>query len=180
MTTVRRLAAMGVAAAGLEAVLSAADPVDPTRRRLIVHLAPSGVPSTAHVLVVLAGLALLVLAPKVWRGARTAASLAVAGLVLLAVLNLLKGLEYEEAALELGLALLLLVGLRAFPMGSRNRPRAMLVWSGVAAWALAYGAVLFGPLASNHRRTIRRELHHAIKQALSASLGRAHLTGAWV
>ena len=147
---------------------------------LIVQLAPGGVPSTAHVLVFLAGLALLVLAPKVWRGARTAASLAIAGLVLLAALNLLKGLEYEEAALELALAALLLAGRRAFPMGSRNRPRATLVCIGVAAWAVAYATVLFGPLASDHRRTIRRALHHAIKQALRASLGQSHLSGGWV
>jgi lysyl-tRNA synthetase class 2 len=47
---------------------------------------------------------------RLWRGTRTAVSLAIAGLVLLAALNLFKGLAYEEAVPELCLAVLLVAG----------------------------------------------------------------------
>jgi lysyl-tRNA synthetase class 2 len=178
--TVRQLAALGVAAAGFEGVLSVAAPDDPSRRRLIRHIAPAGVPTLAHLLVVLVGLTLLALAPRLWRGTRTAASLAIVALAGLAVLNLIRGLDYEEATLELGLAALLVAGRRAFPLGSRNRPRPLLVCAGVGAWTLAYCAVLVGPLASDRHHAIRRALHHAISQVVRVSLGETRLSGLWV
>ena len=51
---------------------------------------------------VVVGLALLVLTPGLWRGTRTAVSLAIAGLAALAAMSLLKS-HYEEAAVQLGL-----------------------------------------------------------------------------
>jgi lysylphosphatidylglycerol synthetase-like protein (DUF2156 family) len=121
--TVRRSAALGVAAVATEAVLSAASPADPRRLRLIADFTPQGLRSLAPVLVVLVAVALVVLTPRLWRGARTAASLAIAGLLLLVLLNLLKGVEYAAAVPELCLAVLLVAARAAFPLGCSNRPR---------------------------------------------------------
>ena len=178
--SVRKSAALGVAAAGVEAVFSAASPDEPSRHRLISHLAPPALPSAAHLLALLVGLALIVLAPRVSRGTRTAVSLATSALVILAVLNLVKGLDYEESALELCLALVLVVGRPAFPLGSRNRPRLALASAAVGTWALAYCALLVKPLATDHGHTIKRALHHTIGQALHASLGSPRLSPIWV
>jgi lysyl-tRNA synthetase, class II len=176
MLTVRQLAAVGVTAVGLEAVLSAAAPDDPNRRQLVAHVAPAGLPSLAHVLALLVGGGLVALAPKLWRGTRTAASLAIAALLLLATLDLAKGLAYDEAALEVSLASLIAVALRAFPLGSRNRPRALFVFAAVGTWALAYLGVLIGPAATDHVGVIRRVLRHTSARAL----GPAHLSDEWI
>lgn len=66
----RQAAAVGVAVSGIEAVLSAATPDDPRRARVIARLAPPVLPSVAHLLALLAGLALVVLAPKLWQDSR--------------------------------------------------------------------------------------------------------------
>ena len=174
--TMRQWAALGVAAVGIEAVISAAGLDGAPRRRLIGRLEPSALPSAAHVLAIVVGLALLVLAPKLARGHRTAVPLAIGALGFLAVLSIVKGLEYDEAALALSLALVLTVARRAFPLGSRNRPRPALVLAATGAWALACCAVLAGPLASDRGRTIRRVLHHVLR----VSFGPARLSGAWV
>jgi lysyl-tRNA synthetase, class II len=155
----------------IEAVLSAATPDDPSRRRLIGRLAPPVLPSLAQLLAVIAGLGLLVLTPKLWRGTRTAVPLAIAGLGALAVLNMVKGLDYEDAALELCLAALLALGRGAFPLGCRNRPRLTVVCTAVGAWALTYCAVLVGPAASDRGHTIRQALH--------TTLGHPRSTGTW-
>jgi lysyl-tRNA synthetase class 2 len=178
--SVRQSAALGVAAVGIEAVLSAAAPSDPVRGRLIARLEPAALPSAAHVLAVLVGLALLVLAPKLSRGHRTAVPLAIAALGSLAVLSIVKGLDYEDAALALSLALVLVVARRAFPLGSRNRPSAVLVFAAIGTWALACSAVLAGPLASDRGRSIRGAVHHAIGHMLHFSLGPPRLSGAWI
>ena len=156
-------------------MLSVAVPEDPYRRRLIAHLTPT-LPSVAHVLAVGVGLVLLVLAPKVWRGTRKAVTLSIIALVVLAALNVIKGLEYEDAAAELALAALLVAGRRAFPLGSSSRPRPALLMAGIGAWLLAYCAIVFGPLSRERGHLI----HHAIRQALRVSLGHTHLGAGWI
>jgi lysyl-tRNA synthetase class 2 len=169
--TFRQSAAVGVAAVGIEAVLSAATPNYARGQRVLAALAPPALPSLAHLLALLAGLALVMLVPKLWHGTRTAVSLAIAGLGLLAVLNLVKGLDYDESLLDLSLAALMALGRGAFPLGCRNRPRLTVVCGALGAWALSYCAVLMGSLASDRG--------HTIKQALHASLGQPRLSGAW-
>jgi lysyl-tRNA synthetase, class II len=177
--TLRQSAALGVAGVGLITVLSVAVPEDPYRRRLIAHLTPA-LPSVAHVLAVGVGLVLLALAPNLWRGTRKAVVLSIVALVVLAVLALIKGLEYEDAAAELALAALLFAGRRAFPLGSSSRPRPALLMAGIGAWLLAYCAILFGPLSRQRGHLIRHAIHHAIRQALHVSLGPAHLGAGWI
>jgi lysyl-tRNA synthetase, class II len=170
--TFRQSAALGVAAVGIEAVLSAATPNDPRGQRIIGRIAPPALPSVAHLLALLAGLALLLLVPKLWRGTRTAVPVAIAGLGILAILNIVKGLDFDEAALDVSLAMLLALGRGAFPLGCRNRPHLAAVSAAVGAWAVTYCAVLVRPLVSDHG--------HTIKQALRASLGRRGLSDAWL
>jgi lysyl-tRNA synthetase class 2 len=177
---VRQAAGLGVAAVGVEAVLSAIGPDDPARRRLIGRFEPAGLPSTAHVLAVLVGLALLVLAPQLWRGTRAAVPLAIVALCCTAVLGIAKGLDYEEAVVELSLAVLLILGRRQFPVGSRNRLRPVIALAATGTWVLAYSTLLAAPLASDRGRTIRTALHHAIGHVLHVSLAPARPTQAWV
>ncbi len=169
--TFRQVAALGVAALALEGMLSAATPNTPGHERLIHRLAPSGLPSTAHLLALIAGLWLLVLVPKLWRGTKTAVPLAISGLLALSLLNVVKGLDFDEAALDLGVASLLALGHRAFPLGCRGRPDLAAVLAALAAWALTYCAMLVGPLTSDHGRTLGRALHD--------SIGRPHLNPSW-
>ncbi|PZS06813.1 MAG: hypothetical protein DLM64_15795 [Solirubrobacterales bacterium] len=169
--TFRQSAAVGVAAVGIEAVLSAATPNYASGERVLAKLAPPALPSLAHLLALLAGLALVMLVPKLWHGTRTAVSLTIAGLGILAVLNLVKGFDYDESILDLSLAALLALGRRAFPLGCRNRPRLAVVGCAIVAWALSYCAVLIGSLASDRGHTLEHALH--------ASLGHPRLTGTW-
>lgn len=178
--SVRHSVSLGVAAVGIEAVLSAIGPGDPARRRLVERFEPAVLPSAAHVLAVLVGLALLVLAPRLWRGTRAAVALAIAALGLLAVLDIVKGLAYAHAAVAVGLAVALACGRRAFSLGSRNRPRPAIVLAATGSWVLAWCAVLAGPLFSARGQTIRRALHHAIGHVLHASVGPARPAGAWI
>lgn len=180
IVSVRHSAALGVAAVGIEAVLSAITPDDPSRHRLVRHIAPPALPSAAHLLALLVGLALVVLTPKLWRGTRAAVSLAISALLVLAVLNIVKGLDYEESALELCLALVLALGRRAFLLGSRNRPRLALASAAVGMWALSYCALLIKPLAIDRGHTIKGALHRTIGQALHASLGAPRLSHTWI
>ena len=178
--SVRHSVSLGVAAVGIEAVLSAIGSGDPARRRLVERFEPAVLPSAAHVLAVLVGLALLVLAPRLWRGTRAAVALAIVALGLLAVLDIVKGLAYAHAAVAVGLAVALACGRRAFSLGSRNRPRPAIVLAATGSWVLAWCAVLAGPLFSARGQTIRRALHDAIGHVLHASVGPARPAGAWI
>jgi lysyl-tRNA synthetase class 2 len=173
--TFRQLLSLGVATAGVEAALSAATPNLPGRQLIIGRIAPPAVPSFAHLLALIGGFALLALTPKLWRGTRTAASLAIAGLVTLAVLNLVKGLDYDESLLDLGLAALIVAGRRAFQLGCRKRPQLAVVCGALLAWALVYSAKLVGPLVSDRGHTINQALHHT----LHVSLQPTPLSASW-
>ena len=113
------------------------------------------------------GLALLALTPRLWRGTRMAASLAVVGMLALAAINLARA-DFDEAVIECCLAGLLWGGRAAFPLGCRNRPRLAVVVAALAAWALAYCAMIVAPLAGPSHTL--RSLHHGpVTHVLRAS-----------
>ena len=178
--TVRQLAAFAVLTVGIAAVIEAVDPADHARRRLLAQLAPAGPPALGHVLGLLAGLSLVVLAPKVLRGTRAALPLAIVALAALSALHIMRALGFAAAALALGLAFALAFGRRAFALGSRNRPRRALVFAASGSWALAYLAVLADPLVSVHGHDIRLAVHHAIGHVLHVSLARPTVSGTWL
>src|ERR1700712_2585671 len=95
-----RLAGCLTALAGLLNVASALTPNFAERARLLLHIEDSELVPLAHALALSAGVALLVLAVYLGRRRRRALQLAVAVLVFAGALNLVKGLDVEEAALS--------------------------------------------------------------------------------
>jgi lysyl-tRNA synthetase, class II len=168
---------VAVAVLAVEAVLSAVAARDPHHPTLLGRLAPSELPSQAHVLSVLVGLALLATTPGLWRGTRTAVSLASGGLAALATLNLLKG-QYGEAAVESVLLVLLVASRGSFRLGCRNRPRLAIVCAAVGAWGLTYCALRVAPLTHGHAGLIHA-MHHSVAHALRWAGRSPRLTSLW-
>lgn len=164
----RQLSAVAVAALALEGILSGLARGTPHRQLLLGGQIPAGFPrGETHVLTVVLGLGLLALTPRLWRGTRMAASLAVIGLLALAAVKLSRS-DYDEAVIECGLAGLLWIGRAAFPLGCRNRPRLAVVVAALAAWALAYCAMIVAPLAGPGHAL--QSLHHGpVTHALRTS-----------
>jgi lysyl-tRNA synthetase class 2 len=84
------------------------------RMQLLLELVPREVPVAAHALALSAGVSLTILGVYLMRRRRRAWALTVAILVLAGALNLLKGLDGEEALACWGLAALLVWGRGAF------------------------------------------------------------------
>jgi lysyl-tRNA synthetase class 2 len=99
---------------GLVNVGSALTPELDDRVKLARHLEPGGFVPVAHALALPAGLSLLVMAVYLGRRRRRAQQLAVVTLIAIGALNLLKGLDVEEALFGWGLAALLVWGRGAF------------------------------------------------------------------
>jgi lysyl-tRNA synthetase, class II len=99
---------------GLLNVASALTPNLAERARLLLHIEGSEFVPLAHALALSAGVALLVLAVYLGRRRRRALQLAVAVLLAAGALNLIKGLDVEEAALNWALAAFLVWGRRSF------------------------------------------------------------------
>jgi lysyl-tRNA synthetase class 2 len=132
-------------------------------------LTPPDLPSEAHLLSIVVGLSLLAVVPRLWRGTRTAASLAIGGLVTLTALSVLRG-HYEQASLEVALAVMLVAARSSFPLGCRNRPRLAVVLAALGAWGLAYCALRVAPLVPAHpAHEIERALRHSVAHALRFS-----------
>ena len=96
-----------VAVAGILDIASATTPELSGRINLIEAVTPNVVPGLASALIVPTGLALIVLARGLRRHRRRAWQLTVALVLVAAALHLLKGLDYEEAAVSIALALAL-------------------------------------------------------------------------
>ena len=102
------------AAMGLVNVASALTPGVHSRMHLLLQLVPREVPVAAHALALSAGILLTILGVYLMRRRRRAWALAVAILALAGALNLLKGLDVEEALASWALAALLIWGRDAF------------------------------------------------------------------
>jgi lysyl-tRNA synthetase class 2 len=101
----------------LVGLLNAASALTPNlawRARLLLHVEDAEFVPLAHALALSAGVALLVLALYLGRRRRRALLFAVGILLVAGVLNLVKGLDVEEAALNWALAAFLLWGRDAF------------------------------------------------------------------
>jgi len=153
-SAIRPLAALASTVVAIESLLSASTPNDPGRRHLIETLTPSGVPALAHLLALAASLVLLGLVPGLGRGTRRAWTLSLTLLVAIGGLNLIKGLDFEETALDLALVTLLCLGRRAFALGSVARPRLVLAIGAVTVWASVYVVLLVDDLLRDRARTV--------------------------
>jgi lysyl-tRNA synthetase class 2 len=120
LRTVRRadplpnLAAAGATLAGLVNLASAVSPSIAWRSHVLLQIAPLQALRVSHAAAVPASLLLLATAPYLWRRRRGALRLAVLLLLVLAGLDLLKGLDAEPALGSLGLGVLLWTGRGSF------------------------------------------------------------------
>jgi lysyl-tRNA synthetase, class II len=127
-----------VAAAGILDIASAATPELTERLRMIEAIAPDAVPGLASALIVPTGLALIVLARGLRRRRRRAWQLTVALVLVAAVLHILKGLDYEEATVSIGLALALVARRHDFNRGGDPATRTQ-----VGLRAMVYALAIF-------------------------------------
>jgi lysyl-tRNA synthetase, class II len=171
-----------VAAAGILDVASAVTPELAERMKLVEHVAPNFVPGLASALIVPTGLALIVLARGLKRRRRRAWQLTVALVLAAAVLHLLKGLDYEEAAVSTALALALVARRHDFDGSGDPATRAE-----IAVRALLYTLAIFvygaaalwiNRIAADRPYTIEFALRETA-QALAGlhPRGSAHLSG---
>ena len=179
--TVRQSASIAVAVLAIDAVLFGVASDDPRRPALLGGLLPPDLPSEAQVLSVIVGLALLGVAPQLWRGTKTAVPLAAAGLLTLALSSVLHG-HWDAAALQISLAALLTLGRRSFPIGCRKRPQLAVVCAAVAAWGLAYLTLRLAPLVPSHAgHFLARELHRSvIVHSVRSSIAEGRMSGVWL
>jgi len=109
-----KLAALAALLAGLVNLASAVTPNIQWRDHLLLQVAPFEALRVSHAVAVPASLLLFVTAPYLWRRRLGALRLALVLLVGLGVLDLLKGLDVEEAVASFAAALLLWLGRSAF------------------------------------------------------------------
>jgi lysyl-tRNA synthetase class 2 len=109
-----RIAALAAVLAGLVNLASAVTPNIQWRDHLLLQIAPLEALRVSHAVAVPASLLLLVTAPYLWRRRQDALRLALVSLLALGVLNLLKGLDLEEALASFAAAGLLWLGRSSF------------------------------------------------------------------
>ncbi|MGN6557857.1 MAG: hypothetical protein ACTHLH_07570, partial [Solirubrobacterales bacterium] len=126
---------------GLVNVGSALTPGLHSRMHLLLELVPREVPVAAHALALSAGVSLIILGIYLMRRRRRAWASAVAVLAVAGALNLLKGLDVEEALACWGVAALLIWGRGAFTVLHED--------SGWRTPLLRSAAVLGGVLAAS-------------------------------
>ncbi len=159
------LPAFFVALMGVVNLVSAATPGLAPRVQIIREL-PFHVGRGSHLATTLAGFALLLLAQGLWRRKRASWGLSIGVLLLSVFTHLLKGLDWEEATLALGLAMWLWAARRQF----FARSDAPSIKRGLATLALAfvftllYGAIGFYFLDSYFR------VHYNVQAALAQTV----------
>jgi lysyl-tRNA synthetase, class II len=168
----RPVAALATAAFALLTVASSLTADEAWRERALESIVPDRALTVAHVLGVIGGLVLLVLAHGLWRGRRRAGPVAVATLCLLAAVHAAKGLDYEEAATGLVIAAAIAAALRG--RGPRLLTAGLAL---LAALAAAFATSLTALLASGHDAGLR----HALWRAVSALAGGpTFISGDWL
>ncbi len=140
-----KAAALLTAGMGLVNLLAAVTPTQSDRLRLLETYSPLQVSRPGHLASALAGFALLLLASALWRRKRVAWLLTLLVLLISTIVHLLKGLDYEEAGLAAGLALVLLLWRPLFH--ARSDPpsirQAFVTLLAALAFTLAYGSLGF-------------------------------------
>jgi lysyl-tRNA synthetase class 2 len=175
----RRPAAAAVALLALESVIYALAGPELSPRSLPGGLVSPDVPAGTRVAVLVLGLALLVLTPRVWRGTRTALALTLVALLALAVLNA-EDARYVAAGVQGAVALTLALARSAFRLGCSNRPRPRIVVAALGAWTLAVAALVCAPLlGSTTGHVLARVLHHPVGHALHLAAGVQRLAPGW-
>ncbi|HWD64343.1 MAG TPA: phosphatidylglycerol lysyltransferase domain-containing protein [Solirubrobacteraceae bacterium] len=144
---VPRLGALVTALVGMVNIASALTPNIRWRGHLLLNFEAVETMRVFHALALPAGAALLLIAPYLLKRRRRALRAAIALMVVLGVVNLLKGLDWEEASLSCVSAAMLYWGRGAFPVVHEPITLRSAVWRapllgaaglavvGLAAWA---------------------------------------------
>jgi phosphatidylglycerol lysyltransferase len=130
---------------GIINLTSAVQPALQSRLAMIEAVIPLEVRHGSRMTSALAGFALLLLAGSLWRRKRTAWVITVLLLVVSILTHLLKGLDFEEACLALGLLVVLVLFRHSFHASS-DRPslrQGLLVLAIAFGFTLVYGAAGF-------------------------------------
>ncbi len=158
--------ALLVAVMGGINVLSAVTPSLPGRVESLRRFFPLVVRHGSHLATALAGFALLLIANGLWRRKRLAWGLAIATLLASAVTHMIKGLDYEEAALALILVIPLLASRSLF----HARSDLPSVWRGLATLLAAFGFTLLYGTAGfyllDHHFKVAYALGPAMRQTI--------------
>lgn len=153
-----QVAALTAGLAGLVNLASAVTPNIAWRNHLLLHVEPFEALKLSHAAAIPASMLLLVTAPYLWRRRQGALRLALALLLGLTALDLLKGLDVEAAAGSVGAAVVLWLGRHSFcvrhdPDTLRAALRrvpllasASLLLCGLAMWIAAPESAGFGTI----------------------------------
>lgn len=165
----RRTAAWTTFLAALLTLISALTSAEPRRADLLSLVEPEALQSLSHVLAAAIGLCLIALSRSIAAGTRRAVDVAIPLLVVAALLHLLKGLDYEESAITIVVALLLVAGRRSCTRGAISRPGlvagAVAVATVASAYAISIAAMVLG--GSDHE--LRSALGVGVSGAASGS-----------
>ena len=165
---------LATAFAGAVNVASALTPELPVRVRQLLAVAHAADLQLAHALALPAGLALLGVAWPLARRRQRALGLALVLLVAAGLLNVLKGLDVEEAVLSWGLAYLLWRSRSAFWVRhERARLGTVVLRCALIAGGTVGTAVLAVAIAADHARGA---LDGGVLGTAIAGLGLAHVT----
>jgi lysyl-tRNA synthetase, class II len=178
------LAGWLTAVAGLLNVASALTPNLAERARVLLHVEDADFVPLAHALALSAGVALLVLAVYLGRRRRRALQLAVVVLFVAGALNLVKGLDVEEATIDWALAAFLLWGRGAFCV-RHDLPLRHTLRAAPLLGSLAFVAAMTAVYAASGSVTPRFDFATATREALDLLLltgGPLHFHGhfGWV
>ena len=146
----RTASGLATAVAGALSTVSALTPDVPWRRHLLLAVEPGSAITLEHVLAALGGASLVYLGWGIVRARRRAADVAIAALLVLAVLNAAKGLDYEEAGVTLALAAALWLGRRACRVGGSASGAVLAATIAVGAIGLGYTVDVTTLLFSGH------------------------------
>jgi phosphatidylglycerol lysyltransferase len=138
-----RIVALLTAVMGVVNLFSAIIPAVHNRMVIIRDIFPMEVLHGTRLAAALAGFALLLLAGSLWRRKRTAWLLTVLILTASIAMNLVKGLDYEEASLD-ALLIVFLVLLRPNYHADSDRPsvrQGLIVLAWAFGFTLAYGTI---------------------------------------
>jgi lysyl-tRNA synthetase class 2 len=179
------LAACLAAAVGLLNVVSALTPELPGRLTAVLSLEPAEGVLVAHAIALPAGLFVLVSALHLRRRRRRAAMLAMGVLILLGGLDLLKGLDVEEAVLTWSLAGLLWWGRESFWVGHDADSLWPAIGRGLLVLAGAFGVAVVAVFTASQWVASDPGLWPVVREAsglLTLSGGTMHFTRAfeWV
>src|SRR4051794_28914387 len=137
----RLAAAASTAMCGVLTVISAVTDDVPWRHDLLLSVEPGPMMALGHVLALGSGAVLVYLAHGILDRRRRALDAAIVVLVAVAVLDLVKGLDFEEAAVALALAALLARGRRACTRRTTSRPPLLAATVAVGTIAAFYVAM---------------------------------------